>query len=181
MLEKLNELAEKYGERTAYIYNDEKLSYAELFERAQKAAEKLAGKDKSPVAVFGGKNPDTMAAIIACLLVKRAYVPVNPKIPEERKNRIITASNANIIIDCTGKEPIFKEIENDAQEQEENDIAFGYRILELAAQKRGMRISGGELDTERMARVLLDEYRGGKLGRFTLESPEDITGEDEVK
>ena len=30
----------------------------------------------------------------------------------------------------------------------------------------GMRISGGEFDTERMARVLLDEYRGGKLGRF---------------
>ena len=35
-----------------------------------------------------------------------------------------------------------------------------------------MRISGGELDTERMARVLLDEYRAGKLGRFTLETPE---------
>jgi ribosome biogenesis GTPase A len=34
-----------------------------------------------------------------------------------------------------------------------------------------MRISGGDVDTERMARVLLDEYRGGKLGRFTLEAP----------
>ena len=30
-----------------------------------------------------------------------------------------------------------------------------------------------EFDTERMARVLLDEYRGGKLGRFTLEMPEE--------
>ena len=40
------------------------------------------------------------------------------------------------------------------------------------AAKRGMRISGGEFDTERMARVLLDEYRGSKLGRFTLERPE---------
>ena len=45
------------------------------------------------------------------------------------------------------------------------------RILELAAGKRGMRISGGEFDTERMARVLLDEFRGGKLGKFTLELP----------
>ena len=34
-----------------------------------------------------------------------------------------------------------------------------------------MKISGGEWDTERMAKVLLDEYRGGKLGRFTLEVP----------
>ena len=56
---------------------------------------------------------------------------------------------------------------------EENDVAYGYRLLETCAQKRGMRISGGGLDTERMARVLLDEYRAGKLGRFTLEMPEE--------
>ena len=58
-----------------------------------------------------------------------------------------------------------------AREEEENEVAYGYRLLQACAQKRGMRISGGELDTERMARVLLDEYRGGKLGRFTLEEP----------
>ena len=58
------------------------------------------------------------------------------------------------------------------READENDVAWGYRLLELAAQRRGMRISGGELDTERMARVLLDEFRGGKLGHFTLEVPE---------
>ena len=57
------------------------------------------------------------------------------------------------------------------REEEENDVAYGYRLLGTCAQKRGMRISGGEFDTERMARVLLDEYRGGKLGRFTLEVP----------
>jgi len=67
------------------------------------------------------------------------------------------------------------------QEQDENDVAFGYRLLQVTAQKRGMRISGGEFDTERMARVLLDEYRAGKLGRFTLELPEDMTGESEAK
>ena len=60
-----------------------------------------------------------------------------------------------------------------AREAEENEVAYGYRLLEACAQKRGMRISGGEFDTERMARVLLDEYRGGKLGRFTLEMPEE--------
>lgn len=59
-----------------------------------------------------------------------------------------------------------------AREGEENDIAYGYRLLQACAQKRGMRISGGEFDTERMSRVLLDEYRAGKLGRFTLEIPQ---------
>lgn len=46
-----------------------------------------------------------------------------------------------------------------------------YEILELVGRKRGMLISGGEVDTERAANVILDEYRGGKLGRVSLELP----------
>ncbi|MGM9662198.1 MAG: ribosome biogenesis GTPase YlqF [Oscillospiraceae bacterium] len=49
----------------------------------------------------------------------------------------------------------------------------GFALLEKAGRKRGFLISGGEVDTERMARVLLDEFRGGKLGVFTLEEPEE--------
>lgn len=39
-------------------------------------------------------------------------------------------------------------------------------------QRRGFLLRGGEIDTERMARILLDEFRGGVLGRITLEKPE---------
>ena len=60
------------------------------------------------------------------------------------------------------------------REAEENDVAWGYRLLCAAGKKRGFLISGGEVDTERMAKILLDEFRGGKLGRFTLELPEDV-------
>jgi ribosome biogenesis GTPase A len=49
-----------------------------------------------------------------------------------------------------------------------------WELLEAAGRKRGFLISGGEVDLERMARVLLEEYRSGKLGRFTLETPEDL-------
>ncbi|MCL2226924.1 MAG: ribosome biogenesis GTPase YlqF [Oscillospiraceae bacterium] len=45
----------------------------------------------------------------------------------------------------------------------------GFELLEAAAKKRGFLMSGGELDLGRMAAVLLDEFRGGKLGRVTLE------------
>ena len=44
-----------------------------------------------------------------------------------------------------------------------------YELLELIARKRGMLISKGEADTLRASVMLLDEYRGGKLGRITLE------------
>ena len=52
----------------------------------------------------------------------------------------------------------------------------GYDLLIQAGRRRGFMVRGGEVDTERMARILLDEFRGGKLGRFTLELPEDIQG-----
>ena len=58
------------------------------------------------------------------------------------------------------------------REAEQDAVAYGYALLAQAAGKRGFRISGGDVDTERMARILLDEFRGGKLGRFTLELPE---------
>ncbi len=48
----------------------------------------------------------------------------------------------------------------------------GYELLEMAGRKRGYLVSGGEINTERMAMVLLEEFRSGKLGRFTLETPE---------
>ena len=46
----------------------------------------------------------------------------------------------------------------------------GDQMLAEAARRRGFLISGGEVDTERMAKVFLDEFRGGKLGRITLET-----------
>ena len=46
-----------------------------------------------------------------------------------------------------------------------------WEILEAIGRKRGMLISGGEIDTERASVMLLDEYRGGKLGRISMEFP----------
>lgn len=64
------------------------------------------------------------------------------------------------------------------REAEENDVAYGYRLLEAAGRRRGFLVSGGEVDTERMAKILLDEFRGGKLGRFTLELPQCCTWDE---
>lgn len=50
----------------------------------------------------------------------------------------------------------------------------GYMLLEEAGRRRGFLLARGEINTERMAKVLLDEYRSGKLGLFTLEEPEEM-------
>ena len=49
----------------------------------------------------------------------------------------------------------------------------GYELLEMAGKNRGYLLSRGEIHTERMAKVLLDEFRSGKLGKFTLEQPKE--------
>ncbi len=54
------------------------------------------------------------------------------------------------------------------------DDTPGYALLEAAGRKRGFLLRGGEIDTERMARVVLEEYRSGKLGRLTFEGPEEV-------
>ncbi len=47
-----------------------------------------------------------------------------------------------------------------------------WEVLQMIGKKRGMMIKGGEIDYERASVMLLDEYRGGKLGTISLEKPE---------
>ena len=55
-----------------------------------------------------------------------------------------------------------------------SDDEDGYDLLLKIGAKRGMRISGGEINTERAAIAVIDEFRGCKIGRISLESVEDI-------
>lgn len=48
----------------------------------------------------------------------------------------------------------------------------GYEIMELIGKKRGFLIKGGEIDYERTAVIIADEFRAGKLGRITMELPQ---------
>lgn len=57
-------------------------------------------------------------------------------------------------------------------DKEEYQELGEYELLELVGKKRGMLISGGGINTERAAITIMDEYRSGKLGKITLEKPE---------
>ncbi|MDE6708414.1 MAG: ribosome biogenesis GTPase YlqF [Oscillospiraceae bacterium] len=50
----------------------------------------------------------------------------------------------------------------------------GDKLLELVGRKRGMLLSGGIVNTERAAITVLDDFRGAKLGRITLELPSEV-------
>lgn len=50
-------------------------------------------------------------------------------------------------------------------------------LLDTIGRKRGCVIAGGEIDAMRVSVMLLDEFRGGKIGKISLESPEDFLNE----
>lgn len=56
-------------------------------------------------------------------------------------------------------------------ENEDIENIDSYELLKMIGKKRGMLVSGGEIDTERAAIMLLDEFRSAKLGRITVEMP----------
>jgi len=58
----------------------------------------------------------------------------------------------------------------------DNDAEIPFELLEGVCRSRGFVLSGGHLDTERAARIVLDEYRGGKIANVSLEKPGDDFG-----
>ena len=54
----------------------------------------------------------------------------------------------------------------------------GYEVLEKIGKKRGFVISGGEIDMERAANMVLDELRGAKIGHITLETPSQLNEQE---
>lgn len=65
---------------------------------------------------------------------------------------------------------------DDIQENDEaaSGCVQGFEILERIGRKRGFLISGGEINTERAAITVMDEFRSGKIGRLSLERPDDM-------
>jgi ribosome biogenesis GTPase A len=60
-----------------------------------------------------------------------------------------------------------EEFEN-TMNKEDNPI---YELMQLIARKRGAILSGGKIDVEKISRIILDDFRSGKLGKITLEEP----------
>lgn len=79
-------------------------------------------------------------------------------------------------LDAMQKAPTQEFLDRFKLKREDIEDIQPYELLELIGKKRGMLISGGEIDTERAANLIMDEYRAGKFGNISLEFPEDLNG-----
>ncbi|MGN1043500.1 MAG: ribosome biogenesis GTPase YlqF [Acutalibacteraceae bacterium] len=89
-------------------------------------------------------------------------------IKDEILDREDLASNLLTILYKNYKNNLIDRYKLDENTASEMD---GYELLKYVGKKRGMVISGGEIDTLRAANMVLDEFRSGKLGRISLEIP----------
>lgn len=106
-----------------------------------------------------------------------------PKFDSQEVGEMLALTNA-IKADVLDKETLganfmlrlreyYPEALRDRYKFEPDPEANGFELLEQAAMKRGFLVSRGEYDIERMANTLLKEYHEGKLGRLSLEVPND--------
>ena len=66
---------------------------------------------------------------------------------------------------------ISKEYIDNKLNQEQPENINIYEIMLEIGRKRGCIISGGNIDEEKTARIILDEFKNGKIGKITLETP----------
>ena len=62
-----------------------------------------------------------------------------------------------------------EQIVNDILEQDQDENQNIYEIMQLIGKRRGAIISGGNIDDEKTSKIILDDFRSGKLGKITLE------------
>ena len=111
-----------------------------------------------------------------------------PKFEDERTalNLAFTGAIKDEILDT--EELSYRLVER-LQKHYANELMARYKIervfedpldtLDAIARKRGCLMSGGHIDYNRIAVILLDEFRGGKIGNISLERVDDVLDEEE--
>ncbi len=94
---KMLEAAEKYPERTAYIYGEQSITFRQLKNGAISVAAQI-GDDFSPVVIYGHKSPLYIISVFACLICGRTYIPCDVSCPSERLADIIRLSGASLML-----------------------------------------------------------------------------------
>ena len=96
--DRIRKIVADNADRTAVKVGAETISYAELWRRAEEVGDFLRRQGTSPVVLRGEHCIDEMTALAACLLARRAYVPVGAHVPEGRFREILSATGATLVL-----------------------------------------------------------------------------------
>lgn len=95
---KIEALNPKYAAKAAYICGEKRLTYAKLYEKAERIAAVLKAQGGGAVAVLGNKEPEMIISILACIMVRRAYVPLEDNLPQARIAAAIRQAECTLVL-----------------------------------------------------------------------------------
>ncbi len=93
----IDNIKEIKDNRVAYVINDKSITYSELYKNAQELSKRLSN-DSSPVIIYSDKCIEYLVLIVACIMAKRAYVPIGTCTPLNRLKKIIDITNSSLLV-----------------------------------------------------------------------------------
>ena len=98
MIEKIEKIVRENPNKIAYKVNNKMITYHELWEKAKKVAMLLRKEGTSPVILYGNKEIEVLISMIACIIGKRAYLPIGLCTPIERIKNIMEITKSTCIL-----------------------------------------------------------------------------------
>ena len=95
---KIEALNPKYAAKAAYICGEKRLTYAKLYGKAERVAAVLKAQGGGAVAVLGNKEPEMIISILACIIARRAYVPLEDNLPQVRIEAAVKQAGCTLVL-----------------------------------------------------------------------------------
>jgi D-alanine--poly(phosphoribitol) ligase subunit 1 len=98
MLKKILNILKDNGDKTLYKINNNSITYGECYQKVIELAKSLKKQGTLPVILYGSKSINQFISILACVVSKRIYIPIDTCTPKNRITEIIKITNSNLII-----------------------------------------------------------------------------------
>ena len=99
IIKKIIKNANKNPNKVAYTVENDKITYKELIKKAKELSQKLDNPKYNSVIIYGDKSINMIISIVACLIIKKTYIPVDLSLPLKRLEYIQNTIGSHIFID----------------------------------------------------------------------------------
>jgi D-alanine--poly(phosphoribitol) ligase subunit 1 len=98
MLDNLLNILREGKNKVIYKINDDTITYEECYERVLELANNLKKQGISSVVVYGHKSIDQFVSVLACIVARRCYIPIDLCTPVVRIKEIIRKTGSTLVI-----------------------------------------------------------------------------------
>lgn len=157
------ERAEIDAEKIAVVFENEQITYKELYARSRLLSSYLlliGAKQGDLIGLCGERNIDLLVKMLAILMAGCAYVPLDPDYPEERLNYILKDSKARIVLTQSKIAAKFEQLFNDNIEIVEIDTQW--KLIAKEGNKNPSAIEHLNTPSEALAYII---YTSGSTGK----------------